>query len=363
MRGCYIALMVFAALALAGCGGGGSGSTTSAGSVSPPAGTSQQPPAVPSSVQRSDIQTGLQSVTSGQDLVSYGSSGSSSTLGLGRSVRRAMARNWTQSVTCQNGFTESVVSTGPNSASVTDQYFYDAACTILWKSVLANVNLSLGTATGSETVYAKNGSVTAYDTLSLAVSQTASSDAFSIELTAAASQTTTPYAAIGLSCSAPLAGGSAACGVAGTESLTSIAAMVGITLDLSGTLTPVAGGGQTLILNDSASAYAGGLGTLTIAQGSGVNWAVNGGSAIDSASGSGSATYAQNGLITSFSMNVSDPTYSAVLAISGTSTGASGSLTQGATVLASFTLDAAGNGTISFANGSQEQVQGYFITS
>jgi hypothetical protein len=139
--------------------------------------------------------------------------------------------------------------------------------------------------------------------------------------------------------------------------------MLGVTLNLSGSLSAVAGGGETLTLTDSASAYMGASGALTITQGSGVSWLVNGGSAVDSASGSGTATYAQNGLITSFSINVNDPTYSDVLALSGNANGATGSLTQGSTVLASFTLDNAGNGTISFANGSQEQVQGYFITS
>ena len=357
-------LVFLAALGLAACGGGGSGGGGSTlGATVAPATSAPQLPAVPSSVQRSDIQTGLQSVTSGQNLVSYGSTGGSSTLGLGHSVKRAMARDWTQSVTCQNGFTESIVSTGPNSATVTDQYFYDAGCSKLWKNVVASVNLTLGTASGSATVFSIAGSVIAFDTLGLAVAKTSTTEAFSIELTAAANQSATPYAAVGLSCSGPLSGGSAACGAAGTESLTSISTMVGVTLNLSGTLTAVAGGGETLNLTDSASAYAGGLGALTIAQGTAVTWVVNGGSAIDSASGSGTATYAANGLITSFSINVSDPTYSAVLAVSGNANGASGSLTQGSTVLASFTLDNAGNGTISFANGAQEQVQGYYITS
>jgi hypothetical protein len=278
MRRSFVAWTLFAGLALAGCSGGG---TTAGGSVSPPT-SAPQFRAVPSSVQRSDVQTGLQSLISGQSLVSYGTSGSSSTLVLGRSVKRALARKWTQSVVCQNGFTESIVSTGPNSATVTDQYFYDAACTKLWKNVVASVNLTLGTASGTETIYSSSA---------------------------------------------------------------------------------VAGGGQTLSLNDSASEYTGALGALTLAQGSGVSWAVNGGSAIDSASGSGTATYAANGLVTAFSINVSDPTYSVVLAVNGNSTGASGSLTQGSSVLASFTLDTAGDGAISFANGSQEQVRGYFITT
>jgi hypothetical protein len=162
--------------------------------------------------------------------------------------------------TCENGFTESVVSTRPNSATVTDQYFYDAACTKLWKNVVASVNLSLGTATGTATVYSTTGSVIAFDTLGLAVAQTSTTDSFSVELTAAASQSATPYAAIGLSCSGPLAGGSATCGAAGTESLTSITTMVGVPLNLSGSLAAVAGGGETLTLNDSASAYTGALG-------------------------------------------------------------------------------------------------------
>jgi hypothetical protein len=88
-----------------------------------------------------------------------------------------------------------------------------------------------------------------------------------------------------------------------------------------------------------------------------LSWAVNGGSTVDSATGSGTATYVRNGLITIFSINVTDPTYSDVLSLNGNANGARGSLT-GTTVLASFTLDNAGNGTISFANGSQEQVQG-----
>jgi hypothetical protein len=274
-----------------------------------------------------------------------------------------MARSWTQSATCQNGYTESVVQTGPNTATATDQYFYDTGCTKLWKNVVATVNVTLGTATGAETIYSMTGSVIGFDTLALSVSQTSTTDVFSIELTDAVNPLGITYAAVGLTCSAPSGGGSAACGAAATDSLASLNAMLGVTLNLSGSLSAVSGGGETLTLTDSASAYTGALGALTITQGSGVSWLVNGGSRVDSASGSGTATYAQNGLITSFSINVNDPTYSDVLALSGNASGASGSLTQGSTVLASFTLDSAGNGTISFANGSQEQVQGYFITS
>jgi hypothetical protein len=185
------------ALALVGCGGGGGGSSASGGSVTP-GGSQTQLPALPASVQRSDIQTGLQSVTSGQELISYGSSGTATTLGLGRSVKRAMARSWTQSATCQNGFTESVVQTGPNTATATDQYFYDTVCTKLWKNVVATVNVTLGTATGAETIYSMTGSVIGFDTLALSVSQTSTTDVFSIELTGAANPTSTPFTAVGL---------------------------------------------------------------------------------------------------------------------------------------------------------------------
>jgi hypothetical protein len=105
-----------------------------------------------------------------------------------------------------------------------------------------------------------------------------------------------------------------------------------------------------------------GLGVLTITRDSGASRAVNGRSANDSTPASGTATYAQNGLIKSFSINDNSPTSSDVLALSGNANGASGLLCR-LDRTRTFTLDNAGNGTTSFANGSQKQVQGYFITS
>jgi hypothetical protein len=328
----------------------------------PPAVQTPGPSPTPISqmVVRSDVQTTFVSVASTADLITL-AGGSSTTENFGRHVVAAMHHRTIASMgSCVDSEIQTTTYPSATSATVTDQYFYDAACTEPWKTITATVNTATGTATGSETVYSLSGAVTEYLTLALMVSEVGSTENVTIEVTLAANTTATPTSSVGISCS--LTGATAKCGSAAVETLTSVQTMLGAALTFSGTLSAAAGGNESVALTETASAYSGATGTLSIAQGAGTAWSIVGGSLLDTLNVSGTGTYSSSGTVVALSLGASDAANGDSITMTGSASGITGTVTQNGTALATFTLDGSGNGTISYANGTTETVTGYTLT-
>jgi hypothetical protein len=94
---------------------------------------------------------------------------------------------------------------------------------------------------------------------------------------------------------------------------------------------------------------------------SGTGWGLSGGTQMDSLSGTGTATLSGS-LVTSGSYNITDTT--AGITASGSFAGSGPltiTLTQNGATLATITVDADGNGTITYADSTRETVAGFVI--
>lgn len=89
---------------------------------------------------------------------------------------------------------------------------------------------------------------------------------------------------------------------------------------------------------------------------------VFGGSTVDQATGSGTASYTPAGL-TSASITAVDTVTSEKVTISGNSSGITGTVSFGGSTIATFSTDLNGNGSISYSNGTTGTISGWAVQS
>jgi hypothetical protein len=342
-------------LLLAACGGGGGGG---GGSIAvPPATPTPTPGPITKAQARASMQSTLAVVANSNGPSLTGAS----TLAIMRKVQAIYHGRRPQAVAgCNNGYTSTVVY-GATSSTQTDNYYYDAQCTLLEETdviiVPNSATLQNLTATGSVTTYARNGSVTGYTTLSLSLTGNSTQDQLTLVATVYPAPGTQPSGKIGVSCIAPPSGTSFHCG----DALVTYTGPQQVGVSMDDALSQVTSGSTTTVTSTATvSAYEAASG-LDIQQGTLPAWSVIGAAPIASVSGTVTLT-STNATITGGSVTISDATDG--ITIAGTFSSSSVTITatgRGATI-ASVTVDLAGNGIITYADGTTATITAWTIT-
>lgn len=382
-----VSYLLLLSLSLAACGGGGGGST----STNPPV-TNKQANVRHVDVQRALAQQTLQTQQMSATAISFGPSVSSSTT-TGFALRRnieAVARRatsaWRPGIqaaaqglrrygvtygTCTNGTESATIDVSASEVQLYERDFYDAACTSLYEDVYLDViaqSSSSGSATGTLTRYTTSGTVFEYNTVELAMTGIGTaSPQITVQLTDAPNATAPQLAAVGLSCGASST--SASCGAAAvvhSQTLSQDAAM-SMLMSVS---ESVSGSTITVPISGSAASYTAALNAISIAPMANnfPSWTVSASSALataDSAALSGKFTFTTSGIATGGSLTLTDSADDGTAILTLNSQGITGVIKQtdtGASV-ATFTVDANGNGTIAYSNGTTGQIVNWQVLS
>jgi hypothetical protein len=335
--------------ALAACGGGGSGGTTLPQATPTPATNLSQ-----TSVQRSDAQSALAGVQAYEE---YNGGGSISTLTSVRAVHTMLARiNPRHPMTCATspGLSETVVSTGSNTATITIENYYDSACTQLEAEIVWNVTISGETFSGPAqfTEFSQSGTQTGSANVQITfVFNNAGTEltGFSFLMSNVVQNSTAISGEIGLACSAGATSGSATCGIAAVANVSALNLEDGVSVTASASSSS---------LSMQALDYQGPENALSIAAGTIPNWTISPSSdLVSSVSISGQTT------ASGFTLTLTDSTNGGTFAIVGSSSGVTGTLTDNSTggTDATFTVNAQGNGTLTYSNGTQVSIVDYLV--
>lgn len=372
--------------ALAGCGGGG-GSTSGggAGGVNPPA----QPSAVRSvPTQRAVAGQTLQTASAVQSLYLFAGGGTVPlstvrkaidasarrvTLGYATrgsapvAVRRrtASAPVWSA---CSNASESATVVVSATEEILYLRSFYDAACTNLKQDVMLDVvatSSTAGSISGTLSSYTTTGTQYAYQTLALSFTTTATGtlSTISLQTTDAVTPTSPQLDTLGVACG--VSGASATCGAGAVEHSQTLNADAGMTLSFAFSASAGTNGLVTVPVSLNSSAYSGALNALQLAAATFPNWSISGGTLLDTASVSGQLAFTASGVLTSGTLALTDTADHASVTMTTSTTGTTGSVTDTATntVVATFTVDPNGNGTIHYGDGTVGQITGWQIVS
>lgn len=357
-------------LALASCGGGSGGSAATPPAGGTPPGTGAPAPVTQAAVQRTDAAQSLQMLQASRGLGSGGVTTASVARRAAAQVRRAMStgvRRIASTTPCTSGTVVSTNSTSPTTVTITVQSYYDQLCTALEGTLVWNVTVNPPTSVSGPatmTRYATSGAVVTYETLTLSMTFTDSKlsqlSQLSVDVTTIANSVNGPsVGSYGISCG--LVGTSSlTCGLGAVTNVSTLSVEQGFTLGLTGS-----GSASSVQATITAQAYQGALNALSLSPGAFPAWTISGGTLLDSASATVAATYASNGTPTLLAFTMTDAQDQATVTLAATPSGISGTIAQSATgaTVATFAIDALGNGTISYSNGTQGQIEDYLIVS
>ena len=347
-----VAAFLIGSLALAGCTGG------SNMSVSPN-------PASTASGDRATARSLTQAAVLAAD-ISSGIGSTGGPMALVRLVRdvsrgRRLPATGTATGACTNGgaaygfdyhyWTErSQVTNSDGSVSVTTDLFYDPTCVMLESETILKVLTSSGpsSATGTITDYDKSGNVLGYVTLTMSL-LTASNAVITLQESAATTVTGPAIAQLGETCTGPYSPeNTGSCSVAhvGTSSGTTTAETMIVT-----------NSGQISAVNvDEAVAIGLYLGNgLSLTQPSTTTWSVSGASLFNT--GGGDVFLRPFG----GSLTLKDVLYSYTTTEGISPSGFSVTTVHGSTPIATASIDAAGVGTLNYADGTSEPIAAGFV--
>lgn len=371
----------FISILLAGCGGGGGGSAPSS---QPPTQTQANVQQVP--VQRSLANQSLQTQYATQQSFTFGSS-----TGTLSSVRRAIdasARRVTSawragtavraqgtirraSVTygpCTNNTETATVAVSTTEEQLYERTFYDSACTQLYQDMFLDVvatSSTAGTITGTDTEYSVSGAFLDYVTLTMNMSGIGTSaPQFSLQATSAANSTAQPTVQFGVACGLG-SSSSLACGFGGVDTVQALSQDEGVTLNLAASAT-TSTTSVTVPVSGNAAAYTGATGALKLTPGTFPAWTISGGTLSDSATLNGQFSYSTAGVIAGASLTLTDSADDGTVTLTagGTPETIAGTIKQTDTgkQVATFSVDASGNGTITYSNGTTGTIQNWVVT-
>ncbi|HEY0395840.1 MAG TPA: hypothetical protein VGD01_15175 [Candidatus Elarobacter sp.] len=326
--------------------------------VSPPGGGATR------AVVRSDAQTGL-TVAKLLGADNYFPGGQP--LGAMAIARRILAHKRPEAVNCSPGgasgvgsvsFDETVDAQGNDTQNYRD--YYDASCaqpervaTLVFPNG-TNVGSASGTITGSTTQFARSGgAVTGYATLQISWTSTT--------LTVVANDEATVGGSVvgrsGVTC-VQTGSNTVQCG---TSSYQTVAGTTtGVVATINQTLTGNGNGSGSVSATLSATTFSG-SGLALVPPTSGTNWGLSGGTALDTITGNGNASFSGS-IVTNGSYSFTDSTQG--ISASGSFSNAGPltvTLTQSGATVATFTIDVDGNGSVTYADGTSNVVAGYVI--
>lgn len=349
-----IATAIFSCSVLAACGGGGGGSSPTPIQTSAPGGVGP--------ASRSVVLSDASAVLTAAKLVSsdgYGPGGPP--VGAMALARHVLSRRRPQAVSCQPGGSSGVGSVSFASSTdaqgnTTETYsdYYDSSCAKPER--IATLTYPAGqssSATGTTTEYNQSGAVIGYAT----VQTTWSSSSVTV--------TTADSATVGGSV---VGRSGATCILTSSSTLTCgtavFATVAGTTTGLTETLNQsFSATGQTtgtITVQASGTTYTGTSFTL-VPPSSGTAWGLSGGTALDSLTGNGTANV-NGSAVTSGNYSITDTTANVTASGSFSNSGPlTLTLTQSGSTLATMVVDADGNGTITYADTTKQNVAGFVI--
>ncbi len=276
--------------------------------------------------------------------------------------RRTTLATGTSTGACSNGTKRSQATNSDGTVTTTSDLYYDAACATLENEEAITIKApvsGVSNAAGTLITYDKTGAVTSSHVLALTATTEADNGAETITLTdnAAATIGGTAVDAYGATC----------VGQPNAVAMTCTAAHYGTTNGtttgeaLSDTTTAGTGGGQ----NSTEITAAFFLGSLGIAE-SGTTWAISNATAYNS--GSGTFLWSSTGTTGSGTLTFTDGLYTYALSGTLSSTGLAMTIVENpnsavttVTPIATANVDAGGNGTMTYADGTIEPIWGGFI--
>ena len=255
---------------------------------------------------------------------------------------------------CVNGQKSSSAAQSDGSTTTTTDYYYDALCATLEEEESVNIDTLTGPATsgtGSITTYDHSGSVTSYHKLTISATNGTTSQTVTVNDAASATVNGTVIAAVGATCA----------GAANSPTMTCTAATYGTasngTFGQSISETGTAGtAGAANSVSVTVTFY--GAGITGIAQSSG-SWTVLGPLGFNSATGTYS--YTTTGNTGSGTFSLADSLYTYTVTGKLTATGLAVTIVRNTDPIATATVDKAGNGTISFADGTSDVIWGNVV--
>lgn len=267
---------------------------------------------------------------------------------------------------CSSGYESGTGTESMTDLEVGARTYYDAACTQLAEdSYVHLINNTPGSTTtenisisGTLLKKTQSGTVVSWDTLTGTATGTVSGTNPSLQASLlfshAPNQSSSPTAQYGESCGITLSGSGApqSCGVGNVAHVQSASADYGVTMNLTMT------SGETSAVTGTVTTFSGAYNALTLAAGTFPAWTISGGQSLSSATltgtqgGTGSYVLTDAKADATVTMSVDD-TGSVTGTIKRTSTGASE---------ASFTVDAFGNGTITYSNGTTATISDWIVT-
>ncbi len=379
MRRAYA--FALAALVLAACGGGGGGGGTT---VPGPTSTPTPPPIQTTSVQRGDVNQALSVAGATGNIYTFATvTGSSTARHVMAAARQAMS-GWRAGASrtasaqgllrlssvvyssCSNGVESATNEISQSEDQLYERIFYDSACTHLFQDMFIDAvatSASSVTASGTDAYYTSAGQVYDYATLTLTITDTgANSGTLSVHATDAASATAPQTSATGVSCS--ISSTSIGCGSGAVAHEASLSTDFGDTLAFNASVSSTSST-ATVVISGTGSSFSGSLNALSLSAGTFPAWIVTGGTTLDIASFSGSVTFASSGAVASITLTLTDAANDGTVAISASGSPAviTGTVkqTDTGTTLATFTVDASGNGTITYSNGTTAPITNWIV--
>jgi hypothetical protein len=366
------------AAALTACSGGGSGPSPNGGggpapTATPTASAAPTPtPTPPGSltpaVERQVAQADLSAVR--PILIESQLEQGLSAASFARKPLFARARRML-SGSCSNG-TEYSFSTNGITTKFTLDVFYDAACTMPWQKIAGQEVTSATSGgpaekvTATDIVDGTNGLQVEYDAIDGTITETKSADAFAF--TAATGPTVSVVKGqLGADCTVMSTGSnlSETCSFGGLAALPAFMGYTGFGTVIDETATTVA-------QSEGYTEYGGGSGTFFEGAAPPVMQLNNNGTTVSIANATVQKTLTEtesivagSGAVPTVMLTVTDASDNAIVILNVAGTTITGKIENATTlaVVATFTLDLNGNGTITYSNGTMGTVSGFGITS
>jgi hypothetical protein len=330
---------------LAGCSSGSNATITHNPPLSTFGGRSTARSAVQSAILVADTSTG------------NAVPGGPTPAGIARRVLAMMRSRHVSAVTgpCVSGRKSGQATQPDGSTTTTTDLYYDALCATIEEEEVVNIDTLTGPATsgtGTLITFDQTGAVTSYHKLTINATNGTTSQTVTVNDAASATVGGTVIAAVGATCA----------GAANSPAMTCTAAMYGTTagstfgqaISETGTAGATPGAANSVVVG--VTFY--GAGITGIAQSSG-SWTVLGPLGFNS--GTGTYNYTTTGTTGSGTFSLADSLYTYTVTGNLTAAGLAVTIVRNTDPIATATVDKAGNGTISYSDGTSDAIWGNVI--
>ena len=327
---------------LAGCSSGSNATITHNPPLSTFGGKSTARSAVQSAILVADTSTG------------NAVPGGPTPAGIARQVLAMMRGRHVSAATgaCVNGKKSSQATQSDGSTTTTTDFYYDALCATLEEEEVVNIDTLSGpttAGTGTITTYDRTSALTSYHKLTLSALNGTTSQTVTYNDAASATVNGTVTAAVGATCAGAANSPAMTCTAAtyGTSASTTF----GQSISDTATAAATAGGNNTVTVGVTYF----GAGITGIGQSSG-NWVVLGATGFNTATGT--YTYTTTGSTGSGTLSLTDSLYTYTVTGNLTATGLAVTIVRNTDPIATAAVDQAGNGVVTYADGTTDLIWG-----